>query len=67
MSLSRVQQFNMSACALASFRYEFYYKQAVETQDAFLGMGDKDPSSTQCEDIVLRVELPGTYMYSKEY
>mmetsp|Transcript_14704 Transcript_14704/g.41387 ORF Transcript_14704/g.41387 Transcript_14704/m.41387 type:complete len:181 (+) Transcript_14704:107-649(+) len=40
--------------------YEFYYKQAVETQDAFLGMGDKDPSSTQCEDIVLRIELPGT-------
>ena len=36
------------------------YKQAVETQDVFLGMGEKDPSSAQCEDMLLRIELPGT-------
>eukprot|EP00873_Tetraselmis_striata_P024139 jgi/Tetstr1/444403/TSEL_032292.t1 len=39
--------------------YEFIYKQAVQTQDTYLGMGDKDPSSTQCEDLLLRIELPG--------
>ena len=39
--------------------YEFLYKQAVTANDAFLGMGDKDPSSTQCEDLVLRVNLAG--------
>ena len=30
-------------------KYEFIYKQAIGTEDAFLGMGDKDPSSTSCE------------------
>lgn len=34
--------------------------QAVETTDAFLGMSLKDASSTCCEDIVIRIELPGT-------
>eukprot|EP00877_Chromochloris_zofingiensis_P003784 jgi/Chrzof1/13406/Cz07g31240.t1 len=38
--------------------YEFIYKQAVESTDAFLGMSGKDPSSTCCEDLVVRVELP---------
>lgn len=38
--------------------YEFIYKQAVETTDAFLGMSGKDGSSACCEDIVLRVKLP---------
>ena len=39
--------------------YEFLYKQAVTANDAYLGMGDKDPSTTQCEDLVLRVNLAG--------
>ena len=39
--------------------YEFLYKQAVTANDAYLGMGEKDPSSTQCEDLVLRVNLAG--------
>jgi hypothetical protein len=34
--------------------YEFVYKQAVRTQDAYLGMSGKDPSSTCCEDLVVR-------------
>ncbi|GLC41616.1 hypothetical protein PLESTB_000696100 [Pleodorina starrii] len=38
--------------------YEFLYKQSVDTADNFLGMGGKDPSSTSCEDLVVRVELP---------
>lgn len=39
--------------------YEFLYKQAVDTADNFLGMSGKDGSSTSCEDLVVRVELPG--------
>ena len=42
-----------------SCRYEFLYKQAVESTDMFLGMSGKDESSTSCEDMVLRIELPG--------
>ncbi|KAG1678868.1 hypothetical protein FOA52_003536 [Chlamydomonas sp. UWO 241] len=39
--------------------YEFMYKQAVESTDVFLGMSGKNESSTSCEDMVLRIELPG--------
>mmetsp|Transcript_13160 Transcript_13160/g.28215 ORF Transcript_13160/g.28215 Transcript_13160/m.28215 type:complete len:187 (+) Transcript_13160:84-644(+) len=38
--------------------YEFMYKQAVETTDVFLGMSGKDESSTSCEELVVRIELP---------
>eukprot|EP00899_Mesostigma_viride_P014880 jgi/Mesvir1/23393/Mv21088-RA.1 len=40
-------------------QYEFIYRQAVGTEDAYLGMGMKDPSSTSCETLVLKVDLPG--------
>ncbi|KAK3250324.1 hypothetical protein CYMTET_40285 [Cymbomonas tetramitiformis] len=40
--------------------YEFLYRQAVGTEDAFLGLSGKDPSSADCEEMILRVELPGT-------
>ncbi|GMH40539.1 hypothetical protein BSKO_08443 [Bryopsis sp. KO-2023] len=41
-------------------QYDFVYKQAVETTDAFLGMGMKDVSSACCEEMVVKVDLPGT-------
>lgn len=42
-------------------KYEFLYKQAVSTADAFLGMAhNKDPGSRSCEDVVCKVHLPGT-------
>ena len=41
--------------------YEFLYKQAVSTADAFLGMShNKDPGSRSCEDVVCKIQLPGT-------
>ena len=41
--------------------YEFMYKQAINTADAFLGMAhNKDPGSRSCEDMVLKIHLPGT-------
>ena len=38
--------------------FEFLYKQAVTSTDAFLGMMDKDASSACCEDLELRIDLP---------
>ena len=49
----------------ALVRYEFLYKQAVATEDVYLGMSDKDPSSTSCEDLVLKVYLEGTQSMSE--
>ncbi|DBB03875.1 TPA: Protein pih1d3, variant 2 [Trebouxia sp. C0004] len=38
--------------------FEFLYKQAVTSTDAFLGITDKDASSACCEDLDLRIDLP---------
>lgn len=35
------------------FSYEIVYKQAVSTEDVFLGMGNKTPTTAGCEDIVV--------------
>ncbi len=51
--------FSHPLAAVPCCRYEFMYKQAVESTDVFLGMSGKDESSTSCEDIVVRIELPG--------
>eukprot|EP00879_Flechtneria_rotunda_P025079 GHRR01026623.1.p1 GENE.GHRR01026623.1~~GHRR01026623.1.p1 ORF type:complete len:190 (+),score=46.08 GHRR01026623.1:125-694(+) len=38
--------------------YEFRYKQSVSTSDNYLGMSGKDPSSSCCEDLMVKVALP---------
>lgn len=40
-------------------RYEILYKQSVSTEDVFLGLGDKSPSSEDCEAMVVKVHFPG--------
>ncbi|XP_031418832.1 protein PIH1D3 [Clupea harengus] len=40
--------------------YEIILKQSVGTEDLFLGMSRKDPSSMCCEGMLVRVKLPGT-------
>ncbi|POM61494.1 hypothetical protein PHPALM_29476, partial [Phytophthora palmivora] len=40
------------------FRFEVLYKQSVMTEDVFLGLSDKDPSSAHCEAMAVRVECP---------
>ena len=32
------------------------------TEDVYLGMSDKDPSTTHCEDMVIKIEFPGHTM-----
>ena len=33
--------------------YDVVYKQAVSTEDVFLGMGNKSPTTASCEDIIV--------------
>lgn len=42
--------------------YDIVYKQAVSPEDVYLGMSNRDPSSSSCEDLVVKVQLPGTTM-----
>ncbi|XP_076811174.1 dynein axonemal assembly factor 6-like [Clavelina lepadiformis] len=46
--------------------YDISYKQKVSTEDMFLGMGSKNPSSACCEDMIIRIELPGCSMKDVE-
>ena len=43
-------------------RHEFCYKQQVGTEDTFLGLGDKSPSSASCSHLVIKVHFPGSTM-----
>nr|CCA25287.1 conserved hypothetical protein [Albugo laibachii Nc14] len=38
--------------------FEILYKQNVMTEDVFLGLSDKDPSSAQCEAMLVRIFCP---------
>ena len=40
--------------------YEIMHKQHVGTEDVFLGLSDKDPSSNHCDCILVKVHLPNT-------
>ncbi|XP_062371622.1 protein PIH1D3 [Sardina pilchardus] len=40
--------------------YDIILKQSVGTEDLFLGMSRKDPSSMCCEGLLVRVKLPDT-------
>ena len=43
-------------------RYEISYKQAVGTEDTFLGLGDKSPASADCTHITIKIHFPGSSM-----
>lgn len=38
--------------------FDVLYKQRVGTEDVYLGMSDKGPSTAHCDVMVVRVELP---------
>ncbi|KAM8953683.1 dynein axonemal assembly factor 6 [Pelodytes ibericus] len=40
--------------------YEIIFKQRVSSEDLFLGLTRKDPSTACCEDMLVRIKLPGT-------
>ncbi|XP_001514005.4 dynein assembly factor 6, axonemal [Ornithorhynchus anatinus] len=39
--------------------YEIVFKQQVGAEDVFLGMTRKDPSTACCEDLLVKIKLPG--------
>lgn len=43
-------------------KYEFRYKQAVGTEDTYLGTTDRTPGSFDCTHLVVKVHLPGARM-----
>ncbi|CAI9734613.1 Hypothetical predicted protein [Octopus vulgaris] len=42
--------------------YSIVYNQNVRTEDIFLQMGNKTPSSSSCERMVVKIQLPNTMM-----
>ena len=40
--------------------YEVLFKQHVGTEDVFLGLSDRDPSSNHCDSLLVKVKLPNT-------
>lgn len=38
--------------------YSISYKQSVTTEDLYLGMSNKDPGTSNCEDMVIEIKLP---------
>ncbi|XP_048370673.1 dynein axonemal assembly factor 6 isoform X2 [Sphaerodactylus townsendi] len=40
--------------------YEIMFQQQVRTEDMFLGMSRKDPSTACCEDMLIKIHLPDT-------
>uniref|UniRef100_A0A3B4BB03 PIH1D1/2/3 CS-like domain-containing protein n=1 Tax=Periophthalmus magnuspinnatus TaxID=409849 RepID=A0A3B4BB03_9GOBI len=40
--------------------YEVIMKQSVGTEDVFLGLSGKDPSSMSCEALLVKIKLPDT-------
>ncbi len=39
--------------------YELLYKQSVGTEDVYLGLSGRDPSSACCDSFALKVKMPG--------
>ena len=42
--------------------YDIFFKQDVYSQDVFLGLGEKTPSSTDCTHMTVKVRFPGHQM-----
>jgi dynein assembly factor 6, axonemal len=43
-------------------RYEILYKQMVGSEDVFLGLGDRSPSSADCSHMTVKIHFPGHSM-----
>lgn len=52
--------------SLPSPEYQIIYKQKVNTEDVFLQIGHKTPSTSSCEDLVIKVHLQDDITESHE-
>ncbi|CAJ0966749.1 unnamed protein product, partial [Ranitomeya imitator] len=41
-------------------KYEIHFKQRVGSEDLFMGLSRKNPSTACCEDLVVKIHLPNT-------
>lgn len=55
---------SMSACLILVVRYDIILKQSVGTEDIFIGLSGKDPSSMCCEAMLVTFILPHCF-YTK--
>lgn len=39
--------------------FDIVYKQSLATEEIYLQMGNKTPSTASCEDMIVRIKLPG--------
>ena len=39
--------------------YDIVYKQKITTEEMFLQMGNKTPATASCEDMTVKIKLPG--------
>ena len=46
-------------CRYHAPRYDILYKQHVGSEDVYLGLGQKTPSTVDCNYMVVKVKLPG--------
>ncbi|KAL3878654.1 hypothetical protein ACJMK2_030985 [Sinanodonta woodiana] len=53
--------FSMRVC-----KYDIVYKQAVTTEDIYLQMGNKTPTTASCEEMVVKIKLPDTKLADVE-
>ena len=53
VEVSRIFNYDTDKNALILSRYEIIYKQAVTSEDMFLQMGNKTPSTASCEDMLV--------------
>lgn len=42
------------------FSYEIVFQQTVGTEDVYLGLTRKDPSTACCQELVVKIKLPNT-------
>ncbi len=51
--------FTLAVSPRSVARFDIVLKQAVGTEDVYLGLSDVDNSSTHCNFMVVKVDLPG--------
>ena len=54
-----VWPFTLVVSPRSAARFDIVLKQAVGTEDVYLGLSDVDNSSTHCNFMVVKVDLPG--------
>lgn len=45
--------------------YEILYKQSLTSEELFLQMGNKTPATASCEDMLIKIKLPGVEKLSE--